>query len=83
MILQNLLLDLKVVGKLECLDPALELKPEEQLFELHSRLSGVQAQQKAITRQIAELEEQSPEASVISEAESVARADAKRNASRR
>ena len=61
--------------------PALELTREERLFELHSRLTGVQAQQEAITRQIAELE--GPEASVVSEAESVARTATKRSAPRR
>jgi len=60
--------------------PALELTREEQLFELHSRLTGVQAQQEVITRQIAELEGQ--EASVVSEAESVAQAATRRSAPR-
>ena len=57
--------------------PALELTREEQLFELRSRLTGVQTQQEVITRQIAELEGQ--EASVVSEAESVAQAATRRN----
>lgn len=60
--------------------PALELTHEEQLFELQSRLSGVQAQQEAIARQISEME--SPETSIISEVESVARAATKRSAPR-
>ena len=66
-------------GQIEPL-PALELTREEQLFELQSRLTGVQAQQEVITRQIAELQGQ--EASVVSEAESVVQAATKRNAPR-
>src|SRR6266704_609914 len=45
---------------------------DEQLAELQSRLSSVQAEQASIARHIAEIE--SPEVPVVSEAEAVARA---------
>src|SRR6266516_3808199 len=51
---------------------AIDSTHDEQLAELQSRLSSIQAEQEAIARQLAELE--SPKAVVISEAESVARA---------
>ncbi len=60
--------------------PVTEQTHEEQLTELRSRLSSVQAEQEAIASRIAELE--SPEAPVISEAESVARAVNRRSGSR-
>ena len=60
--------------------PTFEPTREEQLFELQSRLTGIQAQQEVITRQIAELE--GPEATVVSEAESVAQAATRRSAPR-
>jgi len=60
--------------------PTFEPTREEQLFELQSRLTGIQAQQEVITRQIAELE--GPEAPVVSEAESVAQAATRRSAPR-
>ena len=60
--------------------PVTEQTHEEQLTELRSRLSSVQAEQEAIASRIAELE--SPEAPVISEAESVARAVNRRSESR-
>jgi hypothetical protein len=52
--------------------PAGGLTRDERLAELQFRLPNVQAESEAIARQIAEIE--SPEAPVISEAESVARA---------
>ncbi len=57
--------------------PAEGLTRDERLAELQSRLSNVQAESEAITRQIAEIE--SPEIPVISEAGSVARAADERN----
>ena len=60
--------------------PTFEPTREEQLFELQSRLTGIQVQQEVITRQIAELE--GPEAPVVSEAESVAQAATRRSAPR-
>ena len=60
--------------------PVTEQTHEEQLTELRSRLSSVQAEQEAIASRIAELE--SPEVPVISEAESVARAVNRRSGSR-
>src|SRR6266568_9441825 len=53
---------------------------DEQLAELQSRLSGVQAEQAAIARHIAEIE--SPEVPVVSEAEAVARAAQEQNRKR-
>jgi len=53
---------------------------DEQLAELQSRLSGVQAEQAAIARHIAEIE--SPEVQVVSEAEAVARAAQEHNRKR-
>ena len=53
---------------------------DEQLAELKSRLSGVQAEQAAIARHIAEIE--SPEVPVVSEAEAVARAAQEQNRKR-
>ncbi len=61
--------------------PAMEQTRDEQLAELHSRLSGLQEEQESLAHQIAEME--SPEAPIISEAESVARAATKRSAPRR
>ena len=51
--------------------PAVDLTHDEQLAELRSRLLSVQAEQEAITRQMAEIE--SPEVPAISEAEAIAR----------
>ncbi len=53
---------------------------DEQLAELQSRLSSVQAEQAAIARHIAEIE--SPEVPVVSEAEAVARAAQEQNRKR-
>ena len=53
---------------------------DEQLAELQSRLSSVQAEQAAIARHIAEIE--SPEVPVVSEAEAVACAAQERNRKR-
>jgi hypothetical protein len=53
---------------------------EDQLPELQSRLSSVQAEQAAIVRHIAEIE--SPEVPVVSEAEAVARAAQEQNRKR-
>ena len=53
---------------------------DEQLAELQSRLSSVQAEQAAIVRHIAEIE--SPEVPVVSEAEAVARAAQEQNQKR-
>ena len=53
---------------------------DEQLAELQSRLSSVQAEQAAIARHIAEIE--SPEVPVVSEAETVARAAQEQNRKR-
>lgn len=55
----------------------LELTHNEQVAELKARLSGVQAEQDAIARQIAELE--TPKPSIIYEAESVAPVTNKRS----
>lgn len=61
--------------------PAMEQMHDEQLAELHARLSGLQEEQESLARQIAERESQ--EVPIISEAESVARAATKRSAPRR
>src|SRR5712691_2255691 len=53
---------------------------DEQLAELQSRLSSVQAEQAAIARHIAEIER--PEVPVVSEAEAVARAAQEQNRKR-
>ena len=50
--------------------PAMEQTHEQQVAELRSRLSGLQAEQESLARQIAEIE--SPEIPVMSEAEAVA-----------
>ena len=60
--------------------PAGGLTRDEQLAELQSRLSSVQAEQAAIARHIAEIE--SPEVPVVSEAEAVARAAQEQNRKR-
>ncbi len=60
--------------------PAVGLTRDEQLAELKSRLSSVQAEQEATAGHIAEIE--SPEVPVISEAEAVARAAQGRNRKR-
>ena len=57
--------------------PAARSTRDEHLAELKSRLSGVQAEQEAIARRIAEME--SPEVPVVSEAEAVASAAEERN----
>ncbi len=67
-------------GSQQAMPSASEQTHEERLAELHSRLSGLQAEQESLARQVAEME--SPEASIISEAESVARAATKRSAPR-
>ena len=67
-------------GSQKAMPPASEQMHEERLAELHSRLSGLQAEQESLARQVAEME--SPEASIISEAESVARVATKRSAPR-
>ena len=59
---------------------AFELTRDEQLAEMRSRLSGLQEEQAYLARQVAEME--SPEAPVVSEAESVAQAATKRSTSR-
>lgn len=59
---------------------AAEFTRDEQLAELRSRQSGLQQEQEFLARQISEME--SPETSIISEAESVASAATKRSAPR-